>query len=103
MALVIAALALPSVAKASQINFTFDTQFSNGTLPGGPAPWMSVNINDQTAAPGMDVRITMLMFGLTGSEFITKVYLSLDPVKYPLGLLAWQVNVLQNDNNAFTG
>ena len=63
-------------AAAASLDFAFAVQFSNSTLPGGPAPWINVNLNDSTAAAGYDVRATITGTGLTGSEFITGVYLS---------------------------
>ena len=102
MAALVAGLMLPTAAKASQINFSYTTAFSNSTLPGGPAPWMNVNINDATAAGSNDVRITISMFGLTNQEFISGVYLSLDPVKYPSALTAFSLTTLANPNSAFS-
>jgi hypothetical protein len=66
----------PWTATAASLDFAFAMQFSNDTQPGGPAPWITVNLNDATAAAGYDVRATITGTGLTGSEFITGVYLN---------------------------
>lgn len=73
----------PVSAFAGSITFDFQTQFSNTVQPGGPAPWFSVNINDQTAAAGYDVRITLSTGGLAPGEFITAVYLNVNDTLFP--------------------
>lgn len=70
--------ALLSPAKsnaASGITYQFDNEFSSGTPPAGPAPWITASI--QTVTPGT-VQLTIANNGLLGSEFVSGFYLNLN-------------------------
>ena len=73
-----------NTAKASTLTFDFATQFSNGTLPGGPAPWVRATFDDAPsggfALPGANMRLTINTGGLTGSEFITETDFNINPL-----------------------
>src|SRR4029450_3709920 len=82
---------LAPAAEASTVTFDFSTQFSNGTLPGGPAPWVRPVFDDPAAGVGYDVRLTLTTLGLTGTEFITETNFSLDPLIDLLNVTAFEV------------
>jgi hypothetical protein len=71
-------IALLSPAKssaASGITYQFDNEFSSGTPPAGPAPWITASI--QNVSPGT-VQLTIANNGLLGSEFVSGFYLNLN-------------------------
>jgi len=79
-------MALLSPAKssaASGITYQFDNEFSSGTPPAGPAPWITASI--QTTTPGT-VLLTIANNGLIGSEFVSGFYLNLNTNFNPLNL-----------------
>lgn len=65
-----------NVAQASII-YGFNTEFSGGTPPSGPAPWLIATFTD-TSTPGQ-VQLTITTAGLTSSEKISALYFNLDP------------------------
>jgi VPDSG-CTERM motif len=78
-----AAVALLMNQNASAASFTlnFDTEFSGGQAPGGPAPWLSATFTDTT--PGT-VSLTLSAspapgYGLTGTENVDGLYLNVAP------------------------
>jgi hypothetical protein len=87
------------LAQASTLTFDFATTYSNTTLPGGPAPWLTATFNDATASAGNDVRLTLTAGGLTGSEFISNVYFNLNPAINPFDvqstLISQPVNTVE--------
>jgi hypothetical protein len=79
-----AALLSPTKSSAaSGITYQFDNEFSSGTPPAGPAPWITATI--QTATPGT-VLLTIANNGLLGSEFVSGFYLNLNTNFSPLNL-----------------
>lgn len=79
-------IALLSPAKssaASGITYQFDNEFSSGTPPAGPAPWITASI--QNVSPGT-VQLTIANNGLIGSEFVSGFYLNLNTNFSPLNL-----------------
>jgi hypothetical protein len=84
--LTLTGVALLSPAKssaASGITYQFDNEFSGGTPPAGPAPWITATI--QNSGPGT-VQLTIANNGLLGSEFISGFYLNLNTNFSPLNL-----------------
>jgi hypothetical protein len=78
------ALLSPMTSRAaSGITYQFDNEFSSGTPPAGPAPWITATI--QTATPGT-VLLTVANNGLVGSEFVSGFYLNLNPNFNPVNL-----------------
>lgn len=69
-----------TVAQASVV-YDFDTEFSGGTAPSGPAPWITATFSD-TSTPGQ-VKLSITTAGLTSSEKISGVYFNLDPTLVP--------------------
>jgi hypothetical protein len=84
IALIVVALLSPTKSSAaSGITYQFDNEFSSGTPPAGPAPWVTATI--QTVTPGT-VLLTVANNGLVGSEFVSGFYLNLNPNFNPLNL-----------------
>jgi hypothetical protein len=84
IALIIVALISPTKSSAaSGITYQFDHEFSSGTPPTGPAPWITATI--QTVTPGT-VQLTVANNGLLGSEFVSGFYLNLNTNFNPLNL-----------------
>lgn len=76
----VAALALlPQAAGATTMTFEYTVQFSNGTFPGGAAPWLRATFDDTAAAPGSDVRITVEVLNLAATEFVSNWWFNLNP------------------------
>ena len=84
IALIVVALLSPTKSSAaSGITYQFDNEFSSGTPPAGPAPWVTATF--QTVTPGT-VFLTVANNGLVGSEFVSGFYLNLNPNFNPLNL-----------------
>jgi hypothetical protein len=82
--IVIGMALLPAKSSAaSGITYQFDNEFSSGTPPAGPAPWITATI--QTVTPGT-VQLTIANNGLLGSEFVSGFYLNLNTNFNPLNL-----------------
>jgi hypothetical protein len=75
VALAMGCAAMP--ATAGSVPFDFNTEFSGGQAPAGPAPWIIVTFSD-TSTPGM-VQLTVTTGGLTGNEDISGLYLNINP------------------------
>jgi hypothetical protein len=60
------------------ITFELDTEFSGGTPPAGPSPWVTATFEDLA---GGGVQLTISASGLVGTEFISEFYFNLDPTK----------------------
>src|SRR6267378_5419775 len=78
-----ALLSPTKTSAASGITYQFDNEFSSGTPPAGPAPWVTATI--QTATPGT-VLLTVANNGLIGSEFVSGFYLNLNTNFNPINL-----------------
>jgi len=78
-----ALLSASKSSAASGITYQFDNEFSSGTPPAGPAPWITASI--QTISPGT-VQLTIANNGLLGSEFVSGFYLNLNTNFSPLNL-----------------
>ena len=55
-----------------------------GDQPTGPPAWLRLTFDDGGTAGSVNLRLEAV--GLTGSEFLSKLYLNLDPVMDPTGL-----------------
>jgi len=108
IALVTLASAVAAVAPAGAATLTFDyvIEFSTGTPPAGPPPWLTATFDD-AVSPGF-VRLTMDTAGLTGSEFVDGGngnggwYFNLNPLFNPTQLTFGSIS--GNDaNTIFTG
>lgn len=75
-AAVVALLGCAASARASVV-YDFNTEFSGGTPPSGPAPWIIATFSG-TSTPGQ-VQLTVTTAGLTSSEKISGLYFNLDP------------------------
>ncbi len=71
---------LASQAGATVLISQAATAFS-GTAPQGTPPWLSLTWNDHGGS-GL-VTVTLTATNLTGSEFVTSVYMNLDPALDP--------------------
>lgn len=81
-----------SLANAATNFFEFNYVFSSGgslPAPTGPAPWLSVELDDVT--PG-NVKVTINTSGLQGTEFVSDLYLNLDPAINPTTLSLTKLN-----------
>lgn len=85
-----ASLFLPLKANADFM-FLFDNNFS-GTSPAGPAPWTKLVFQDVGLGPSATVNVTFSTVGLTGSEFVSELYLNLDPALDPTKLTITQTD-----------
>src|SRR5262245_43746761 len=66
------------VASATTLSFDLGIEFSGGTPPAGPGPWLEISFNDGGGTGS--VTVTMSGNGLTGSEFVSGWYFNLDPM-----------------------
>src|SRR6266436_5839343 len=81
--IVVALLSPTKSSAASGITYQFDNEFSSGTPPAGPAPWVTATI--QTVTSGT-VLLTVANNGLIGSEFVSGFYLNLNTNFNPINL-----------------
>jgi hypothetical protein len=72
-------------AQALVIIYDLSVEFSNGTPPAGPTPWVTITIDDSVGGPN-DVRVTISNLNITGVEFVSEVSLNFDPVLDPTQL-----------------
>jgi hypothetical protein len=61
---------------ATSIQYDFDHEFSSGTPPAGPAPWLRAVFTDTAVNT---VQLTMSTVNLSGSEFVSGWYFNLNP------------------------
>lgn len=78
-AAIAASLCSPMKAAAGSFFYHFDNVFS-GTSPTGPSSWVDAQFTDVT--PGT-VNLTFSTTGLTGTEFVSELYLNLNTVLNP--------------------
>lgn len=91
---VVAALvSLPQSAHAATLTFEYNVQFSNPTFPGGTPPWLRATFDDEAAAAGYDVRLTLEVLNLTATEFTSNWWFNLDPALNPANLAFNAVDV----------
>jgi len=66
---ILTAIAAASALSASGItlNYNMNAEFSGGTAPAGPAPWVTLSLTD-VAQPAGTVKLTINNVGLLGSE-----------------------------------
>jgi len=73
-----------SQGSAGTLTFDFNIEFSEGTPPAGPPPWLRATFDD-AANPGF-VRLTMSALGLTDVEFVSEWSFNLDTALDPTQL-----------------
>lgn len=73
-----------SQAKGAVIIYQASMEFSHGTPPAGPAPWLTVTYDDGGASGS--VTMTFTATNLVGSEFISGLYLNVVPTVDPNAL-----------------
>jgi hypothetical protein len=73
----IAILAVCAVSQASILTLQANLEYTGGTAPTGPAPWLTATFDDHGAA-GL-VTLTLSATNITGSEFVSGVFLNLNP------------------------
>ena len=64
-------------AQATSVSFDLDFEFSGGFNPSGPAPWLNILIEDAGADT---VNVTFTSHLSTSGEFISEIYMNLDPL-----------------------
>ena len=74
MVCLLALLASAPLATKAGVTFNLDREFSGGTEPQGGSPWITLELNQV----GGDVGLTVNS-GLVGLEFLTGLYLNLNP------------------------
>jgi len=68
---------------AETLTFSTSTEYSNGTPPTGPTPWMTATFAD--VRPGT-VELTLENTNLVGTEFVSEWCFNLDPSMDPTSL-----------------
>src|SRR5262245_5154993 len=66
------------VASATTLSYDLGVEFSGGTPPAGPGPWLEISFNDGGGTGS--VVVTMSGSGLSGSEFVSGWYFNLNPM-----------------------
>ena len=73
------ALFLPARSNASAVLYQFDDVFSysgSASSPAGPGPWVDATLQDNANG----VLLTINNLGLTGGEFLSQLYLNINPL-----------------------
>lgn len=83
-------LCFVATAARASIVYDFNTEFSGGTAPSGPAPWIVATFSD-TSTPGQ-VHLTVTTAGLLSSAKIGALYFNLDPNLNPNDLTFQSLN-----------
>jgi len=73
------ALVWSGTAAAATLTFGLNVEFSGGSDPDGPTPWVTITLDDSFGGAN-DVRITIENTNVTGTEFVSGVYLNFDPL-----------------------
>ncbi|MDJ0786789.1 MAG: PEP-CTERM sorting domain-containing protein [Myxococcota bacterium] len=76
---------LASGATAATLTFELDFEFSGATEPAGTAPWVTLTFDDSVGTAN-DVRLTIANVGITGSEFVSGVYVNFNTALDPTAL-----------------
>ena len=69
---------------ATSMSLPMSQEFSGATAPAGSAPWLTPKFDDENT-PGT-VKFTLETTNLTGSEFVSGLYLNIDPAMDPADL-----------------
>jgi hypothetical protein len=83
-------------ASAGLLTFNYDNEFSGGTAPEGPDPWLTAVFNDDPDGNGTvdtAVQLTLSGSGLTDAEFVSEWYFNLNPAYDPTLLTFSDVDV----------
>lgn len=78
-------LGLAAAAPAAQVIFDMDFEFSSGTPPAGPAPWMRATFDDGGGSGSVTLKMENL--NLVGTEFVRNWHFNLDPTLNPTSLV----------------
>lgn len=85
----VVASSLAGSGRAATLTFGLDVEFSGGTAPGGPTPWVTASFDDSFGGPNT-VRLTMSaanLLGGSGGENIALFHFNFDPVLDPTQLV----------------
>ncbi len=78
-----AVLLSPSLwANNTPVTYLYDNEFSNGTAPTGPAPWLEARFSDVAGG----VQLTLMAQNLSSTEFVSGWYFNLNPLLVPTQL-----------------
>lgn len=83
-------LCCAATAARASVVYDFNTEFSGGTPPSGPAPWIIATFSD-TSKPGQ-VQLTVTTGGLLSSAKVSALYFNLDPGLNPNDLSFQSLN-----------
>jgi len=87
-------LCCAATAARASVVYDFNTEFSGGTAPSGPAPWLIATFSD-TSTPGQ-VELTVTTSGLASMTKISGLYFNLDPNLIPGDLSFTSLNGAPN-------
>ncbi|MBI2826021.1 MAG: hypothetical protein HYX69_15155 [Planctomycetia bacterium] len=76
---------LATNSHATILSMAADIEFSNATAPSGPAPWLTVTINDHGGSGS--VTLDIAGSGLSFNESVSELSLNLDPSLDPANLV----------------
>jgi hypothetical protein len=74
---------------AGIISLNAELEFSGGTAPVGPHPWLTATLDDHDGQGTVD--LTLANINLTDNEFVSGLYLNLDPALAPGDLIFNQI------------
>jgi hypothetical protein len=98
----VAFLAFAGEARAADVTFDLDLEFSGGIDPQGGTPWLTAVFDDSFG--GSDtVRLTMSGAGLVNTEFVNMWYFNFDPALDPNFLIFNPVGTLPSVPSINTG
>jgi hypothetical protein len=76
---------VPVTGTAAILTYEATMEFSGGTAPGGPAPWLTATFDDQDGVGS--VLMTLTASNLIENEFVAEWYFNLDPDLDPMELI----------------
>lgn len=76
-AIALGLFALTAPAQSTVITYNLDFEFSGGTDPAGPPPWVSLTFDDGNTPGSVDLTISTA--GLTDNEILAGLYINFDP------------------------
>jgi hypothetical protein len=89
LSVAVSGMAMSPISRGAII-MELDDEFSGGTNPAGPTPWLTAIFQDFGAGT---VRLTMDAAGLTGTEFVSEWSFNLNPALVPTSLVFTPVDI----------
>ena len=79
LSLLLLTLVVLQVPPAGAVQYQLNLEYSGGTSPAGPAPWLTATLEDVASGVLNTVQLTLSASGLSANEFISSWYFNFNP------------------------